>query len=182
MSTAAPVQRRTTGPEDGPSTTGQRKPVTYERRYTGRGPKGTLLGGTMREYGADLTGSMRRWRASMVTSSRSGSDRSGHVAFGPAEIDELLTDRADLRKSFGTRMLIPLLGNGLLTAEGASGCAIDDWPRVPSTATGSPRTAERCRYAEDAAEGWRDDGRIDLHDEMTALTLRIVARPCSTRT
>ena len=179
MSTAAPVQPRTTGPEDGASTTGQRKPSTYERRYTGRGPKGSLLGGTMREYGADPTGSMRRWRDAFgdFVPIRFGPFRA-HAAFGPAEIDELLTDRAaDLRKSFGTRMLIPLLGNGLLTAEG------DEWLRHRRLASGAfhrERIAgygrTMSRYAEDASEAWTDGKRVDLHDEMTALTLRIVAR------
>ncbi|HEY8437857.1 MAG TPA: cytochrome P450, partial [Candidatus Limnocylindrales bacterium] len=36
-----------------------------------------------------------------------------------AEVEELLIDHAaDYRKSIGTRILIPLLGHGLLTAEG----------------------------------------------------------------
>ena len=179
MSTAAPVHRRTTGPGDGASTTGQRKPVTYARRYTARGPKGTLLGGTMREYGTDPTGSMRRWRDAYgdFVPVRFGPFRA-HVAFGPAEIDELLTDRAvDFRKSFGTRMLIPLLGNGLLTAEG------EEWLRHRRLASGAfhrDRIAgygrTMSRYAEDAADRWSDRERVDLHEEMTALTLRIVAR------
>ncbi|HET8787083.1 MAG TPA: cytochrome P450 [Candidatus Limnocylindrales bacterium] len=179
MSTAAPVRRPTTGPEDGASTTGQRKPLTYERRYTGRGPKGTLLGGTMREYGADPTGSMRRWRDAYgdFVPVRFGPFRA-HAAFGPAEIDELLTDRAgEFRKSFGTRMLIPLLGHGLLTAEG------DEWLRHRRLASGAfhrERIAAygrtMARYAEDAIEGWHEGERVDLHDAMTALTLRIVAR------
>jgi cytochrome P450 len=179
MSTAAPVQQRTTGPEDGASTTGQRKPITYERHYTGQGPKGSLLGGTMREYGADPTASMRSWRDTYgdFVPVRFGPFRA-HVAFGPAEIDELLTDRAaDFRKSFGTRMLIPLLGNGLLTAEG------DEWlrhRRLTSGAFHRERVAgygrTMARYAEDAVEGWRVDDSVDLHDAMTALTLRIVAR------
>ena len=179
MSTAAPVQGRTTGPEDGASTTGQRKPITYERHDTGRGPKGSLVGGTMREYGADPTESMRSWRDAYgdFVPVRFGPFRA-HVAFGPAEIDELLTDRAgDFRKSFGTRMLIPLLGNGLLTAEG------DAWlrhRRLTSGAFHRGRVAEYGRtmaqYAEDDGEARKAGEVIDLHDAMTALTLRIVAR------
>ena len=103
-------------------------PVAYERNYTGRGPKGPLLAGTMREYGADPIESMRQWHDLYgdFVPIRFGPFRA-HVAFGPAEIEEVLTERAaDFRKSFGTRMLIPLLGNGLLTAEG------DEWLRPPS--------------------------------------------------
>jgi cytochrome P450 len=179
MTTTAPVGRRTTGPEDGASTTGQRKPITYDRRYTGAGPRGSLIGGTMGEYGADPTESMRRWRDAYgdFVPIRFGPFRA-HIAYGPAEIDELLTDRAaDFRKSFGTRMLIPLLGNGLLTAEGA------EWlrhRRLASDAFHRERVAGYGRtmvhYAEDLVGSLRDGEAVDLHDTMTALTLRIVAR------
>jgi cytochrome P450 len=179
MTTATPVDQGTTAPGDGASTTGQRKSITYVRRYTGLGPKGALITGAMREYGADPTGSMRRWRDAYgdFVPVRFGPFRA-HVAFGPAEIDELLTDRAaDVRKSFGTRMLIPLLGNGLLTAEG------DEWLRHRRLASGAfhrERIAgygrTMSRYAEDSVEAWRAGERVDVHDELTALTLRIVAR------
>ncbi|HET9082812.1 MAG TPA: cytochrome P450 [Candidatus Limnocylindrales bacterium] len=179
MTTATPVDQGTTAPGDGASTTGHRKSISYARRYTGLGPKGALVTGTMREYGADPTGSMRRWRDAYgdFVPVRFGPFRA-HVAFGPAEIDELLTDRAaDVRKSFGTRMLIPLLGNGLLTAEG------DEWLRHRRLASGAfhrERIAgygrTMSRYAEYSVESWRPGERVDLHDELTALTLRIVAR------
>ena len=79
----------------------------------------------MGEYGADPVGAVRRWRDEHgdFVPIRFGPFRA-HVAYGPAEIEEVLVDRAaDFRKSFGTRMLIPLLGRGLLTAEG------DEWLR-----------------------------------------------------
>ena len=84
---------------------------------------------------------------------------------------------ADFRKSFGTRMLIPLLGNGLLTAEG------DEWlrhRRMASPAFHRERVRgygeTMARYAQESVDSWTDGEVIDLHDEMTALTLRIVAR------
>lgn len=179
MTTAAPVDHRATGPEGGASTTGQRKPITYDRHYTGAGPKGSLLGGTMREYGADPTESMRGWRDTYgdFVPIRFGPFRA-HVAFGPAEIDEVLTDRAaDFRKSFGTRMLIPLLGNGLLTAEGK------EWLRHRRLTSGAFHRERvtgygrvMSRYADDSVETWRKGEAVDLHEAMTALTLRIVAR------
>jgi cytochrome P450 len=122
---------------------------------------------------------VRRWRDDYgdFVPIRFGPFRA-HVAFGPAEIEEVLVDRAaDFRKSFGTRMLIPLLGRGLLTAEG------DDWLRHRRLASpafhrerveGYGRTM--ARYAQDAVDSWTPGQRVDLHDEMTALTLRIVAR------
>jgi cytochrome P450 len=179
MTTTAPVRQQGTRPDKGASAPGQKRPVAYDRRYTGGGPKGALISGTMREYGADPIGSMRHWRDihGDFVPIRFGPFRA-HVAFGPAEIEEVLTDRAaDFRKSFGTRMLIPLLGNGLLTAEG------DEWlrhRRLASPAFHRDRVAGYGRtmagYADDRVETWREGELVDLHDEMTALTLRIVAR------
>jgi cytochrome P450 len=154
-------------------------PIGYEHRRTDHGPGGRLLSGSMREYGADPVASMLHWRDDHgdFVPIRFGPFRA-HVAFGPAEIEEVLVDRAaDFRKSFGTRMLIPLLGRGLLTAEG------DEWlrhRRLASPAFHRDRVAgygrTMARYAEDSVDAWREGETVDLHDEMTALTLRIVAR------
>jgi cytochrome P450 len=151
----------------------------YQRRCTGTGPRGDLLSGTMSEYGADPIAAMLRWRDvhGDLVPIRFGPFRA-HMAYGPAEIEEVLVERAaDFRKSFGTRMLIPLLGNGLLTAEG------DEWlrhRRLASPAFHRDRVAGYGRtmagYAADSVETWRDDEAIDLHEAMTTLTLRIVAR------
>jgi len=137
------------------------------------------VAGAMREYGADPIGAMLRWRDvhGDLVPIRFGPFRA-HIAFAPAEIEEVLVDRAtDFRKSFGTRMLIPLLGHGLLTAEG------DEWlrhRRLASPAFHRERVAgygrTMARHAEDRVESWREGDAVDLHDEMTALTLRIVAR------
>ena len=151
----------------------------YERRYTGTGPATDLLSGTMREYGRDPLGAMLRWRDlhGDFVPIRFGPFRA-HMAFGPAEVEELLITRAgDFRKSIGTRMLSPLLGRGLLTAEG------DDWlrhRRLAAPAFHRERVAGygrvMARYADEAADRWHDGEDLDLHEEMTALTLRIVAR------
>ncbi len=179
MATEAPVSQSGAPRRGRPSTSRPQGPLGYERRYTGTGPKGHLVSGTMREYGADPVGAMLRWRDEHgdLVPIRFGPFRA-HMAYGPAEIEEVLVDRAaDFRKSFGTRMLIPLLGQGLLTAEG------DEWlrhRRLASPAFHRDRVAGYGRtmagYAEDSVEMWRDGETVDLHEEMTALTLRIVAR------
>lgn len=179
MTTSAPIRRGGAQRSDGASTSGPRKAIAYERTYTGRGPKGQLLAGTMREYGADPIGSMRQWHDLYgdFVPIRFGPFRA-HVAYGPAEIEEVLTERAaDFRKSFGTRMLTPLLGNGLLTAEG------DEWlrhRRLTSGAFHRERVAgygrTMTRYAEDLVDVWRDGDAVDVQEQLTALTLRIVAR------
>jgi cytochrome P450 len=179
MATGASVEGAESTPRGvGPGADRQRL-AGYEHRYTDAGPKGRWLSGTMAEYGADPVGAMRRWRDVYgdFVPIRFGPFRA-HVAYGPAEIEEVLVERAaDFRKSFGTRMLIPLLGNGLLTAEG------DEWMRHRRLASpafhrdrveGYGRTM--ARLADDRVESWTDGDRVDLHDEMTALTLRIVAR------
>ena len=179
MATGAPV-RQAASTTTGGSTAPERKlPIDYEHRYTDTGPKNRLLSGTMREYGADPIGAMRRWRDEHgdFVPIRFG-PFPAHMAYGPAEIQEVLVDRAaDFRKSFGTRMLIPLLGNGLLTAEG------DEWlrhRRLASPAFHRERVEGYGRtmasYAQDSVDSWTDGEVLDLHDEMTALTLRIVAR------
>jgi cytochrome P450 len=155
------------------------KPADYEHRYTHGGPKGGLLSGVMAEYGADPIGSMRGWRDihGDFVPLRFG-PFGAHVAFGPAEIEDVLVAHAaDFRKSFGTRMLIPLLGQGLLTAEGP------DWlahRRMAAPAFHRERVEGYGRtmveYAGDSVASWTDGQSVDLHDEMTALTLRIVAR------
>jgi cytochrome P450 len=156
-----------------------RGPLDYEPRHTDHGPKARLLSGVMAEYGADPVGAMRRWRDDHgdFVPIRFGPFRA-HAAFGPKEIEEVLVDRAvDYRKSFATRMLIPLLGRGLLTAEGG------EWllhRRLASPAFHRARVEgygrTMARYAQDSADGWVDSQSVDVHDDMTALTLRIVAR------
>ena len=179
MTTGAPVRDAASIARGDHAAAERHKPIPYERRYSGRGPKNRLLSGTMAEYGADPIGAMRRWRDEFgdFVPIRFGPFRA-HMAYGPAEIEEVLVDHAaDFRKSFGTRMLIPLLGNGLLTAEG------DEWLRHRRLASpafhrerieGYGRTM--ARYAEDSVASWTHGETVDLHDEMTALTLRIVAR------
>jgi cytochrome P450 len=179
MGTGAPVRDAEPTTRESRTAEARPKPITYERRPSPRGPKGRLLAGQMAEYGVDPIASVRRWRDEFgdYVPIRFGPFRA-HMAFGPAEIEQVLVERAaDFRKSFGTRMLIPLLGRGLLTAEG------DEWLRHRRLASpafhrgrveGYGRTM--ARYAQDSVDSWSDGETLDLHDEMTALTLRIVAR------
>ena len=104
------------------SETPHRPPPGYERRGGGTGPRGDLLTGSVREYGADPLGAMRRWRDTFgdLVPLRFGPIRA-LMAFGPIEVTEVLVAHAkDYRKSIGIRALMPVLGKGLLTDEGDS--------------------------------------------------------------
>jgi cytochrome P450 len=179
MTTRAPARPPESAPRRRASMSRTPGSPAYERRHTGTGPKGRLLSGTMREYGANPTAAMLRWRDlhGDLVPIRFG-PFPAHMAYGPAEIEEVLVDRAaDYRKSFGTRMLIPLLGHGLLTAEG------DEWlrhRRLASPAFHRNRVAgygeTMAQYAREHVATWPDGDVVDVHEEMTALTLRIVAR------
>src|SRR5262245_48815657 len=172
MATGAPVRDAASRPGGGRATATRQRSSGYEHRYTASGPKGRRLSGTMREYGADPIASVRQWRDLYgdFVPIRFGPFRA-HMAYGPAEIEEVLVDRAaDFRKSFGTRMLIPLLGRGLLTAEG------DEWlrhRRLAAPAFHRDRIEAYGRtmvdYTQESVDGWADGQHVDVHDAMTAL-------------
>jgi cytochrome P450 len=159
-------------------TVGTRAPA-YERRHSVEGPRGDLVTGQMGEYGRDPLAAMRRWRDEHgdLVPIRFGPFRA-HMAFGPAEVEELLIARAgDYRKSIGTRMLIPLLGHGLLTAEGE---AWRTQRHLAAPAFHRDRIAgyaqTMTRFANEAVEELADGAPVEVHAAMTTLTLRIVAR------
>src|SRR5919108_108590 len=115
---------------------------------------------------SSASGTRRTSSGSTTTSSRPADTRGlqwshDHGGTGPAEADRA----ADFGKSFGTRMLIPLLGNGLLTAEG------EEWLRHRRLASGAfhrERVAGHGRtmaaYADEMVDAWHDGEPIDLHD------------------
>ena len=159
--------------------TAARTATTYERRPSVRGPRGDLLTGSVREYGGDPLGAMRRWRDEFgdFVPIRFGPFRA-HLAFGPGEVTEVLATHAkDYRKSLGTRALKPVLGEGLLTGEGES------WlhaRRIIAPAFHRERVAGYGSAIVAAAEAqmasWKADATVDMSAEMAALTLRIIAR------
>jgi cytochrome P450 len=142
------------------------------------GPKPHGLAGSMTEYGRDPLGFMLGLREfGDFVPVRFGPFQA-YFALGPAEVEEVLVTRnKDFRKSLGTRILIPLLGNGLLTAEA------DSWlrqRRLASPAFHRERVNGYARpmvdYTQEHVDRWQVGREIDLHDELMSLTLRIVAR------
>jgi cytochrome P450 len=93
----------------------------------------------------------------------------------PALIEEVLVAHAqDFRKSDGTRRLRSLIGDGLLTTDGAT------WRRQRRLAQPAFHRARIEAYARTMVEQavgmldtWRDGDVRDVHQEMMELTLRI---------
>jgi cytochrome P450 len=111
------------------------------------------------EYGRDPLATLLRWHDEYgdLVPVRFGPFRAW-FAFAPQLVEEaLVTRNRDFRKSIGTRMLIPLLGHGLLTAEG------DFWlrqRRLAQPAFHRERVASYGRtmveYTEQHIADWRD--------------------------
>ena len=138
-----------------------------------------MLLGSIREYGADPLAAMRRWRDDYgdLVPLRFGPVRI-RMAFGPVEVTEVLATQArHFRKSLGVRILSHVLGRGLLTDEGES------WlrsRRLIAPAFSRERVAgydQTILAATDTQlERWRDGDALDMSAEMSALTLRVIAR------
>ncbi len=96
----------------------------------------------------------------------------------PDLVEEVLVTRNhDYRKSFSTRRLDTLLGNGLLLSEG------DFWlrqRRLMQPAFHRERVAQMgetmVRSTHEVIDGWRDGEVRAINEEMIEITLRIVAR------
>ena len=91
--------------------------------HSGRppGPKGTLLGGNVRQFRAALLNFLLETAREYgpLASFRIG-PRRVFLASGPDLIEQVLvTDAKHYIKHFGARALKPVLGNGLVTSEGA---------------------------------------------------------------
>ena len=85
------------------------------------GPKGTLLGGNIRQFRAGLLDFLLETAREYgpLASFRIG-PRRVFLASGPDLIEQVLvTDAKHYIKHFGARAFKPVLGNGLVTSEGA---------------------------------------------------------------
>lgn len=142
------------------------------------GPQGEFLAGNLREFNDDSLGFLARCArvyGDIVT-----------LQFGPARpyllnrpeyIEAVLTNNKDYGKGPALRRNRRLLGNGLLTSEG------DFWRRqrhLAQPAFHRERIAAysevMSRFAERRLERWHDGEQLDIHEEMMALTLEIVAK------
>lgn len=95
----------------------------------------------------------------------------------PAHVEALLTDKVNFRKGRALAVGRPVFGNGLLTSEG------DFWRRqrrLAQPAFHRERIAGYAevmtRFTERRLAGFRDGDTRDVHEELMALTLEIVAK------
>jgi cytochrome P450 len=144
-----------------------------------RGPKGQLLLGSFRDFQRDQLAFYASCAHDYgdIVPARFG-PRRALLIYHPDAIEEVLVTRSrDFVKSPGVRLLRPLLGEGLLTAEG------DVWlrqRRLVQPAFHRQRLAGygeiMTAYTERRLVDWTDSQVIDVHAEMMALTQAIVAK------
>jgi len=152
---------------------------TKDRRKVPPGPRGGLLLGSTFAYLRDQLGFLTRAVRVYgdVVRLRLGNTTT-YVLVNPEHIDYVLRSHADnFMKDMMTRWLIPLLGEGLLTSEGAV------WRRQRKLAQPAFQRKEIERYAavmvehtERMLESWHDGQVQDPHEDLMRLTLSIVAK------
>ncbi|MFG2331968.1 cytochrome P450 [Streptomyces sp. NPDC048604] len=157
--------------------TTQARPAAPGEKIT-PGPRGVPLLGNLPEFGKDPLAFFEKLRArGDVVSWQFGAKKSLFIA-RPEQVGELLTeiertfDQPDLGIAFRT-----LLGNGVVVAKGP------DWRRKRSLVQPSVRPKQVRSYAAtmsecavDLAERWAPGQRIDIKQEMAALTQLIAVR------
>ena len=143
------------------------------------GPKGQFPLGNTLQYMGDSLGFLTRTARDHgdVVRIRLGLS-TYYVLNHPALVEEALRSHAsDVIKDRMTRMIIPILGQGLVTSEGAF------WRRqrklaMPAFQRGAIERygAVMVEHALKLRESWRADQPRDIHEDMMALTLGIVAK------
>lgn len=143
------------------------------------GPRGRFPVGNTLQYMADPLNFLVETAGEFgdVSRLRLG-NTTAYLLANPAHIEHVLRTRPeDFIKDKLTRFLSPIVGNGLLTNEGAS------WRRQRKLAQPGFLTQQVQSYGQvmvDHAgamlEDWRDGQRRDIHEDMMRLTLGIVAK------
>jgi cytochrome P450 len=155
-------------------------PTTPERGGRPPGPPGRPLVGNLPEFARDVLGffsDCARDYGDVVSMRLAG--RTGYLLTNPAHIEQVLVGqhRNFIKHSFFWKHVTAVFGTGLLTAEG------DAWlaqRRMIQPSFHRNRIAGYGRvmaeFADRAADEWCDGEVRDVHQDMMALTLEIVAK------
>jgi cytochrome P450 len=143
------------------------------------GPTGTLLGGNIQSFSRDRLGFLLNTAKEYgpLASFRAGPRRI-FLASRPDLIEQVLvTDSKHYIKHFGTRAFRPLLGNGLLTSEGAF------WQRQRKLVQPAFLNTRVPRYApimaeltEEMLQSWLPGKSVQIDFEFEALTSKIALK------
>src|SRR4029453_17893475 len=143
------------------------------------GPKGTLIGGSIRQFRASLLdfllNTVRDYGP--LASFRIGRRRV-FLASGPDLIEQVLvTDAKHYIKHFGARAIKPVLGNGLVTSEGAF------WLRqrkLIQPAFSKDRVqsyaAAMIELTNEMLDSWTEGKSVEIDREFEALTSKIALK------
>jgi len=131
----------------------------------------------MRMFGTDLLGALTLVRDKYGDFVRTRLPLHIYFVYDPRAIEEILVKKADaFRKDYTSRLLSRVVGNGLLLSEG------DTWRRQRRLVQPAFHHQQLQSYAtlmvgaiERAMAGWRDGEVRDVHADMMAVTLDIVA-------
>ena len=143
------------------------------------GPHGHWLLGSLREASADRLAFFRRcFDEYGDAASFRLANRRGILFSHPDDIERVLvTENRRFKKTFAIRLLRPLLGNGLILAEG------DAWlrqRRLIQPAFSKQQIESYAPAMVDAtrgmAAGWQSGDVRDIHSEMMQLTMEIAGR------
>jgi cytochrome P450 len=143
------------------------------------GPRGHWLLGSLREASADRLAFFRRcFDEYGDAASFRLANRRGILLSHPDDIERVLvTENRRFEKNFALRLLRPLLGNGLILAEG------DAWLRQRRLIQPAFSKQQIESYAPAMVEatrgmlaGWQSDEVRDIHSEMMQLTMEIAGR------
>lgn len=143
------------------------------------GPKGTLIGGSLRDFNRQRLGfflDVARQYGDLA-SFRFGPRRLFLVSHPDLVEQVLVTDAKHYIKHFGARMYRPILGNGLVTSEG------DFWLRQRRLSQPAFLKSRVLSYAPMMTDltrqmlaRWRPGEFVNIHDEFSTLTSAIALK------
>ena len=177
MTTTEPTDARSRPPSGQPAPTQLTPSPKSSRRPKPIRPPWRDLMPLMRAFDTDILGALTLVRDKYGDFVRTRLPLHIYFVYDPRAIEEILLKKADaFRKDHTSRLLSRVVGNGLLVSEG------ETWRRQRRLVQPAFHHQQLQSYAalmvaaiERAMAGWRDGETRDVHADMMAVTLNIVA-------